>query len=392
MMQQRVLLIVLDSVGCGELPDAAAYGDEGSNTLSNTAHAVGGLKLPNLQRLGLGNILPLEGVKPVERPRASWGKMAERSAGKDTTTGHWELMGLALEEPFLTFPQGFPPEIVDPFVQATGREVLWNRPASGTEIIREFGDEHVRTGRWILYTSADSVFQVAAHEEVVPLEELYAACEKARELLDPYRVGRVIARPFVGKSGGYTRTYHRKDYSLEPFGETVLDRLVAVGVPVIGVGKIWDIFAGRGITRSVHTDGNLDGIHKTLELLKTQEGGLIFVNLVDYDMLFGHRRDPQGYAAALEELDRYLPDLLASLRERDLFLITADHGCDPTLSRHTDHTREYVPLLLFDPGREEGRDLGIRETFADVGATIEEALLGKISSPMRGNSLPFANP
>lgn len=381
---QRVLLIVLDSVGCGELPDAAAYGDEGSNTLSNTARAVGGLKLPHLGRLGWGNILPLEGVEAVKRPQASWGKMAERSAGKDTITGHWEMMGLVLEEPFPTFPQGFPPEIVEPFVQATGREVLWNRPASGTEIIRELGNEHVRTGRWILYTSADSVFQVAAHEEVVPLEELYAACGKARKLLDPYRVGRVIARPFVGESGCYTRTYHRKDYSLEPFGETVLDRLVAAGVQVVGIGKIWDIFAGRGITRSIHTDGNLDGIRKSLEILRAQERGLIFVNLVDYDMLFGHRRDPQGYAAALEELDRYLPDLLALLREGDLLLITADHGCDPTLSRHTDHTREYVPLLLLDPGRGEGRDLGVRETFADVGETIEEALLGSVSHQDRG--------
>ena len=370
---QRVILIVLDSVGCGALPDAVSYGDEGSDTLGNTSRAVGGLHLPCLGSLGLGNIVPLQGVPPVERPRASWGKMAERSAGKDTTIGHWEMMGLVVEEPLSTFPQGFPEEIVTAFVRATGRDVLWNLPASGTEIIRRLGEEHVRTGKWILYTSADSVFQVAAHEEVVPVEELYAACQWARKLLDPYRVGRVIARPFVGECGSYSRTYNRRDYSIEPFEETVLDRLAASDVPVIGIGKIHDIFAGRAITRSIHTDGNRDGICKTSEAMKSETRGLIFVNLVDYDMLYGHRRDPKGYAAALEEFDAHLPDLIEMLDQGDLLIITADHGCDPTLSRHTDHTREYVPLLILNPEEAVGKDLGVRQTFADVGALVEEA-------------------
>lgn len=371
---RRVIVIVLDSVGCGALPDAAAYGDEGSDTLGNTSRAVGGLRLPCLGSLGLGSITPLQGVSPVERPRAFWGKMAERSVGKDTTIGHWELMGLIVEEPFPTFPQGFPEEIVTAFVRATGHDVLWNRPASGTEIIQRFGEEHIRTGKWILYTSADSVFQVAAHERVIPLDELYAACEWARKFLDPYRVGRVIARPFVGEAGQYTRTYHRRDYSLEPVGETVLDRLVAAGIPVIGIGKIHDIFAGRGITRSIHTDGNQDGMCKTLEAIRSETEGLIFVNLVDYDMLYGHRRNPHGYASALEEFDAHLPDLIEELRESDLLILTADHGCDPTLSRHTDHTREYVPLLILGPRQAEGRCLGVRDTFSDVGKLVEKAL------------------
>lgn len=371
---RRVILIVLDSVGCGALPDAAAYGDEGSNTLGNTARVVGGLRLPCLGSLGLGHITPLQGVSPVERPRAFWGKMAERSVGKDTTLGHWELMGLIVEEPFPTFPQGFPAEIITAFVRATGRDILWNRPASGTEIIQRLGEEHIRTGKWILYTSADSVFQVAAHEGVIPLDELYGACEWARKFLAPYRVGRVIARPFVGEAGQYIRTYNRKDYSLEPIGETVLDRFVTAGIPVIGIGKIHDIFAGRGITRSIHTDGNQDGMCKTLEAIRSETEGLIFVNLVDYDMLYGHRRNPQGYASALEEFDAHLPDLIEELRESDLLILTADHGCDPTLSRHTDHTREYVPLLILGPRQTEGRCLGVRDTFADVGKMVEKAL------------------
>ncbi len=366
--------MVLDSVGIGALPDAGEYGDAGAATLQNAAQAVGGLSLPNLQRLGLGCIAPVLGVDPVDHPTGYFGKMAEQSQGKDTTSGHWELMGLVVEEPFSVFPDGFPPEIVDPFVQATGRGVLGNRPASGTRIIEELGQEHLDTGDWILYTSADSVFQLAAHEEKVPLSELYAACQAAREQLNPWRVGRVIARPFVGQAGAFTRTYNRHDYSMSPDGPIVLETLQRAGIPVVGVGKIRDIYAGTGVDRSVTTEGNQDGLDRLAALLDERTPGLVFANLVDFDMRFGHRRNPSGYAHALEEFDRGLSRLMERVTADDLLLITADHGCDPTYTAHTDHTREFVPVIMWSPRFTAGGDLGTRETFADLGATVADAL------------------
>ncbi len=370
---RRVVVIVLDSAGIGELPDAGAYGDAGAATLPNLARAVGGLLLPHLAALGLGRIAPIAGVPAQARPEGWFGKMAERSPGKDTTTGHWELMGLVLAEPFATFPRGFPEEIVREFSRRTGRGVLGNKAASGTAIIDELGEEHQRSGQWIVYTSADSVFQVAAHEETIPLDELYRACRAAREFLDAYRVGRVIARPFVGAPGAYRRTYHRHDFSMKPTGPTVLDALRRAGVPVWGVGKIGDIFAGQGVERSEPTEGNANGIDMTLKLLDELARGLLFVNLVDFDMTFGHRRDAAGYARALAEFDAALPRLQERLRPGDLLLITADHGCDPTFAAHTDHTREYVPLLSWRPDG-GGGELGVRRSFADLGATAAEAL------------------
>lgn len=365
----RILLVVLDSVGAGALPDAARFGDEGSNTLGNTARAVGGLRLPNLQAWGLGNVTAIEGVPPTAAPTAYWGVMHEASVGKDTSTGHWEIAGLVLDEPFAFYPDGFPPEILDPFVAATGRGVLGNVAASGTEILERLGAEHQRTGRWIVYTSADSVFQVAAHEEVVPLDELDRACRFARDLLDGYRVGRVISRPFVGSPGAYTRTYNRHDYSLDPPAPTLLERLQGAGVPTVGLGKIKSIYADRGVSVDIHTAGNTDGIAKTVQALKDYRDGFLMVNLVDYDMVYGHRRNPQGYAAALEEFDRALPEIVANLGPRTLCVLTADHGCDPTFLAHTDHTREQVPLLAYADGLAGGA-LGTRPTFADLGQTI----------------------
>ncbi len=370
---RRVLLIVLDSVGIGAMPDAGEYGDQGAATLQNTAEAVGGLSLPNMAGLGLGRIADIEGVEAVPEPAGFFGKLALKSVGKDTTTGHWEMAGRILTEPFALYPDGFPPQIVEPFIAATGRGVLGNKAASGTVIIEELGAEHLRTGKWILYTSADSVFQIAAHEHKIPLEQLYDACRTARDLLDEHRVGRVIARPFVGEPGSFTRTYNRHDYSMKPDGPTVLTVLADIGVPVIGVGKILDIFAGVGVDRSVPTHGNADGLEKTKELLQELERGLIFVNLVDFDMTYGHRRDPEGYAAALQEFDRHLPALIEGLRADDLLLLTADHGCDPTFEAHTDHTREYVPLLAYAPAQAGAGDLCTRETFADLAATVAAA-------------------
>jgi phosphopentomutase len=368
---ERVLLVVLDSVGAGALDDAAQYGDEGANTLAHTADATGGLVLPNLQAFGLGNVTAIRGVPPTAAPRAHWGAMREASAGKDTTTGHWELAGLVLTEPFATFPDGFPKEILGPFVTQTGRAVIGNEAASGTEIIARLGEEHVRTGQWIVYTSADSVFQVAAHEEVVPLDELDRACRYARELLDTWRVGRVISRPFVGQPGAFQRTYNRHDYSMLPSEPTLLDRLQSAGVPTIGLGKIKSIYADRGVSVDIHTSGNPDGIAKTIQALRDHPAGFVMVNLVDFDMQFGHRRDPQGYAAALETFDRALPELVANLGPDTLLALTADHGCDPTFARHTDHTREQVPLLVYADGV-AGGPLGTRATFADLGQTVAE--------------------
>ena len=369
---KRIVIIVLDSVGVGALPDANLYGDEGSNTLAHVAQARGGLNMPNAGRLGLGNIIPIQGVPFVERPQGAWGKMAEVSKGKDTTTGHWEIAGLTLEAPFPTYPHGFPRDVISAFEEKIARQTLGNYPASGTAIIEELGEEHIKTGFPIVYTSADSVFQIAAHEEVVPLTQLYAWCVIARELLQgEHAVGRVIARPFVGEVGSLKRTPNRQDYSLPPFQPTVLDILTKGGIPVYGIGKISDIFAGQGITESFSAKGNQAALDRIVELMgRKNESCLIFANLVDFDMLWGHRNDPQGYAQGLEEFDRRLPDVLAALNPNDLLFIIADHGCDPTFPG-TDHTREYVPLLVAGP-LVQSIDLGIRHSFADVAKTVAD--------------------
>jgi phosphopentomutase len=383
---RRAVVLVLDGVGVGAAPDAAEYGDEGTNTFAHAAEAAGGATLPALRRLGLGRICRARGVVSADSPAASYGRMRERSPGKDTITGHWEMMACPVSEPFALFPRGFPDEIVRAFCEAAGvRGVLGNRAASGTEILSELGAEHVRTGLPILYTSADSVFQLAAQEEVVPLDRLYAWCEAARRILDPHRVARVIARPFVGRAGAWTRTYRRRDFSMAPPAETVLDRLAAKGIDAVGVGKISDIFSGRGLSASVHTEGNRDGMAAVVGLLRDLDRGLVFANLVDTDMLYGHRRDPKGFVRCLEEFDEDLAVVLEHLERGDLLAIGADHGCDPTLGKTTDHTREEVPLLLFDPARPSGVDLGVRDTFADLGATISQAL--GAGSPAHGSSL-----
>lgn len=372
-MINRVALFVLDSVGVGELPDARDYGDCGSNTLGNISRAVGGLNMPHLGRLGLGNIIPIEGVPPAAAPAASYGRMAEKSPGKDTTTGHWEMAGMILKQPFPVYPHGFPAFLIKSYEGKIGRRVLGNKAASGTAIIEELGAEHMATGSPIVYTSADSVFQVAAHEEVIPLEELYRICRMAREMLrGEHAVGRVIARPFVGQPGNFHRTVNRHDFSLKPPGYTLLDLLVDKGIPVTAVGKIRDVFAGQGITHTVSTKGNDEGMDKSLQLIKSDTRGLIFTNLVDFDMLYGHRNNPRGYGDALEEFDCWLPRLLEALKEDDVLMITADHGCDPT-TPSTDHSREYVPILIYGKRILGGVNLGVRETFADIAATVAEA-------------------
>ncbi len=384
MDRRRFVILVADSAGCGALPDAAAYGDEGADTIGNTSRAVGGLSLPTLGRMGLGHLTSILGVPPDPAPAAFFGRMAERSQGKDTITGHWEMMGIVLREGLALFPRGFPPEIVEPFVRETGVPgILANRAASGTVIIQELGEEHQRTGKPIVYTSADSVFQIAAHEDTVALDELYRWCTVARRILDPWRVARVIARPFVGTPGKYVRTYHRKDFAMATPGPTVLDRLVEAKVPVVGVGKIPDIFDRKGITEEIHTEGNADGLARTEALLDRVGHGLVFVNLVDFDMLYGHRNDAAGYARALEELDRALPRILGKLAPGDVCAITADHGCDPTMPS-TDHSREYVPLLVHAAGR--GGALGTRASFADLGATVAEyfGLRGEVGTSFLG--------
>lgn len=373
-MINRIVLIVLDSAGVGAMPDAGDYGDEGSNTLGNIAAKVGGLNLPNLGVMGLGNIIPIEGVPPVVEARAAFGKMAERSAGKDTTTGHWEIAGIILERPFPTYPDGFPPEVIREFERRIGRSVLGNKVASGTEIIKELGAEHMKTGRPIVYTSADSVFQIAAHEEVIPLAELYRMCQIAREMLvGPHAVGRVIARPFIGEPGNFTRTANRHDYSLPPPTPNLLELIVQAGQSVVGVGKINDIFAGQGITRSIHTENNLDALEQIVQQVRQPQRGLLFANLVDFDMVYGHRNDIEGYARALEQFDQYLPQVIAELQPTDVLMITADHGCDPT-TVSTDHSREYVPLLIFGETIRPNVNLGVRSTFADLGATVIDLL------------------
>jgi phosphopentomutase len=371
---RRVILIVLDSVGCGDAPDAGSYGDEGSNTLANTARAVGGLRLPYLGQLGLGNITPIEGVPAVVAPTGAYGRLTEISPGKDTTTGHWELAGLVLSKPFPTYPDGFPADLITKFERRTGRETLGNYPASGTVIIQELGEKHMRTGKPIVYTSADSVFQVAAHEEVIPVHELYRMCQIARDLLTgEHEVGRIIARPFVGEAGNFTRTERRKDFSLAPFRDTLLDVLKASGQEVIGVGKIEDIFAHQGLTQTDHTLNNMAGVDAVLKFIAGDSDGLIFANLVDFDMLYGHRNNPRGFADALEEFDARLPEIQAGLRGGDVLMLTADHGNDPT-TPSTDHSRERVPILVTGSRVHRPMNLGTRSSFADVAATTAELL------------------
>jgi phosphopentomutase len=366
----RVVMIVLDSCGCGAAPDAAQYGDAGADTLGNMSVKLGGLTLPHLQGLGLGHLTTILGVPPVAKPQAAYGKMREASAGKDTTTGHWEMAGLQVDRGFPTFPNGFPAELMQRFEKQIGRGTLGNKPASGTAILDELGPEHIKTGKPIVYTSADSVFQIAAHEEVIPIEELYRVSEIARKLVDELPVARVIARPFVGEPGAFKRTYNRKDFSMPPAERTVLDELVDARLPVIGVGKIWDIFAGRGISDSLHSEGNADGCQLTLEAMDKIDRGVVFTNLVDFDMLYGHRRDPAGYYRALQEFDAFLPKLEERLGPRDLVVLTADHGNDPTY-RGTDHTREFVPLIVMG-AKAAGRDLGTRLGFYDLAQTLAD--------------------
>jgi phosphopentomutase len=368
---RRVVWIVLDSVGIGEMPDAAFYGDTGSDTLGNIARRRK-LNLPNLVSLGLANLKALDGIAPSPSPAGAFGKCALASPGKDTTTGHWEMMGIQLDKPFPLFPHGFPPDFMAAFEDRIGRSTLANRPASGTEIIAELGEEHVRTGSPIVYTSADSVFQVAAHEDVIPLWELYKICETAREMLrGPLEVGRVIARPFEGEPGHFARTPNRKDFAVPPPKGMLLDLLDANGIEVSSVGKIFDVFLGRGIREHVKTKNNADGMEKTLQELAAMPGGFLFVNLVDFDQLYGHRNDVEGYARALEQVDQWLPSLMARLSDSDLLILTADHGCDPTTAS-TDHSREYVPLLVWGPRVRPGVNLGVRETLSDIGQTVAE--------------------
>jgi phosphopentomutase len=377
----RACVIVLDAVGAGELPDAAEYGDVGSDTLGNVARAVGGLDLPNLEALGLGNVEPLAGCPPQAGAPAVAGRLVERSKGKDTTTGHWELMGVVTPQPMPTYPHGFPHDVIDPFMHRTGRGVLGNKAASGTEIIQELGEEHQRSGKWIVYTSADSVFQLAAHEETIPLEELYAASRSAREILTgKHAVGRVIARPFLGTPGNYERTTNRHDFSLVPKRPNYLSLVRDAGMQVHGVGKIGDIFAGQDIDESHPTKSNVDGITQTEKLLREIDDGLVFTNLVETDMLWGHRNDPENFHRCLQDFDRRLPDILDALRPQDLLILTSDHGCDPT-TPSTDHSREHALLLAYVEGKNAGGRIHEGE-FADVGATVNAWLGGK--SPSRG--------
>ena len=387
----RACVIVLDAVGAGALPDAAEFGDEGSNTLANVARAVGGLDLPTLEALGLGNVESLEGCAPQPGAPAIAGRLLERSKGKDTTTGHWELMGVVTPHAMPTYPFGFPDEVIDPFMNRTGRGVLGNRPASGTEIIQELGEEHQKTGKWIVYTSADSVFQIAAHEDTIPLEELYGACRVAREILTgKHAVGRVIARPFVGEPGSYERTPNRHDFSLEPKRPNYLSQVRAAGHKVYGVGKVPDVLAHVDVDEEHPTRSNVEGIQKTEELLRTIDDGFVFTNLVETDMLWGHRNDPVNFHRCLQDFDRRLPDLLDALRPGDLLIITSDHGCDPT-TPSTDHSREYALLLAYVEGRNAAGKIHEDGEFADVGATVN-IWLGGGSAPRGVPGRPIVEP
>jgi phosphopentomutase len=370
----KIVFIVLDSLGIGEAPDAAAYGDAGSNTLGHTAEAVGGLDLPNMQRLGLGNIGHILGVSPVPKPEGCFGKMQEASRGKDSTTGHWEIAGIIITQDFPYYPKGFPGEVIEKFISATKtRGVLGNRPASGTQIIDELGDEHVRTGYPIVYTSGESVFQIAAHEDVIPLEDLYRICRIARDevMVGKHAVGRVIARPFIGTSGKYTRTVNRRDFSLQAPGTTALDLLFNNDIPTVAIGKIDDLFSGRGLKEKIHTHSNAEGIEEIVKQSSAMKHGFIMTNLVDFDMLYGHRQDAKGMAGAIEYFDKHLPRILGTVHGEDILMITADHGNDPT-DNSTDHSREYVPLLTYSVNGKKGVNLGVRKTFADAGKTIAE--------------------
>ncbi|WP_346896075.1 phosphopentomutase [Clostridium sp. UBA7503] len=383
-MDRKVVLVVLDSVGIGELPDAELYGDKGSNTLGNIAKHVKGFSIPNLEALGIGSIEGVENLIKCENPEGIYGRCSELSKGKDTITGHWEMAGVILETPLQTYPNGFPREIMDEFEAKIGRKTLGNVVASGTAIIEELGEEHIRTGYPIIYTSADSVFQIAANEDVIPLEELYNMCKVAREMLvGDKMVGRVIARPFKGmKKGEFVRTANRHDYALEPFNKTALEYVSEAGLSMAAVGKIKDIFTGKGVTESVSIKDNMDGVDKTLQMMKSHSNGFIFTNLVDFDMKFGHRNDVEGYAKALEEFDDRLPEIKEALRDNDVLIITADHGCDPT-TEGTDHSREYVPVLVYGRNLKEDINLGTRNGFCDIGKTvldlldIENDLVGK---------------
>ncbi|HZS45328.1 MAG TPA: phosphopentomutase [Blastocatellia bacterium] len=365
----RVTLIVMDSAGIGEMPDAAEWGDAGSNTIGHVLESRD-VRIPNMQKMGLANIRPLA-VPPVTSPIGSFGRCALASNGKDTTTGHWEMAGIITEVAFPTYPHGFPPRIVDEYTKRIGRGILGNKAASGTEIIAELGEEHMKTGKPIVYTSADSVFQVAAHEEIIPIEELYRICQIARDMLTGQdQVGRVIARPFIGTPGHFTRTERRKDYAIEPPIPTLLDRLSENGHPTICVGKIASIYDYKGVTEEIKAKNNMALVDKTVEALKRDCQGFIFTNLVDFDMLYGHRNDVEGYAKALEDFDARLPEIMDAMRPDDLLMITADHGCDPSIKTSTDHTREYVPLLVYGKHSKPGVDLGIRKSLADIGETI----------------------
>ncbi len=381
----RIHLIVLDSVGIGEAPDAKAFGDVGSNTLGHIGEEMGGLKLPNLERLGLANIGPIKGLAAQEQAQGYYTKMQEASVGKDTMTGHWEIMGLRIDDAFKVYPNGFPKELIDELELKTGRKIIGNKPASGTEIIDELGEEHMKTGALIVYTSGDPVLQIAAHEDIIPIEEQYRICEIARELtLQPeFLVGRVIARPFIGEPGSFTRTTNRHDYALKPFGRTVMNELKDGGYDVLAIGKINDIYTGEGITDSVRTISNMDGVDKLVAAMQKDFEGLSFVNLVDFDALFGHRRDPIGYGNALEEFDARMPEIMGAMRPDDLLIITADHGNDP-IHEGTDHTREYVPLLVYSPSNKGAGELPIRKTFSDIGATIADNF--QVTKPEHGES------
>ena len=382
---KRIHLVVMDSVGIGEAPDAADFGDFDVDTLGHIAKACKGLNMPNMGKLGLSNIRNIQGIEPVNHSLAYYTKMQELSKGKDTMAGHWELMGLYTAKPFRVFPNGFPDELISRIEEKTGRKVIANRPASGTQIIQELGEEHVKTGALIVYTSADSVLQIAAHEDIIPVKELYEICAFCREITleEPYKLGRIIARPFVGEPGNFTRTANRHDYALKPFGRTVMNELKDADFDVIALGKISDIYNGEGVTESIHTVSNMDGMDKWIEILDKEFTGISFLNLVDFDASFGHRRDPKGYGKALEEYDARLPEVFAKMTNADLLIITADHGNDPTY-HGTDHTREYVPLLVYSPRFAKGNELPLRTSFADVGATIAENF--QVKMPEYGTS------
>ncbi len=381
----RVIWMVIDSVGIGQLPDSKKFGDEGVNTLGNIVRSFTDIKIPNLKKLGIGNINEVDFMEGEKNPIAAFGKCSEVSQGKDTTTGHWEMTGVLVETPFKTFENGFPKDIIDEFEKRTGRKVVGNKPSSGTTILDEYGEHQMETGDVIVYTSADSVFQIAAHEEIIPLDELYKMCKIAREIMmGDNAVARIIARPYIGKKKGeFSRTSNRRDYSLNPFEPTVLDNIKQSGLDVIGVGKIEDIFNGQGITEAIHTKDNMDGVDETINYIKKDNNGLIFTNLVDFDSKYGHRRDTKGYKEALEEFDARIPEIIEAMNDNDVLIINADHGNDPTY-KGTDHTREYIPLLVYGKNIKQGVNLGIRNSFADIGATVTDIL--NVEMPKNGVS------